>query len=63
MDAGSYHTLNIEIGTNLSIVKERWKNDQLQRIKDAEEASKRPKVVMVAIEEAMPILALCITTG
>ena len=51
MDAGSYHTLNIEIGTNLFIVKEHWKNDQLQRIQDAEEASKRPKVVMVAIEE------------
>ncbi len=51
MDAGSYHTLNIEIGTNLSIVKEHWKNDQLQRIKDAEEAGKRPKVVIVAVEE------------
>ena len=51
MDTGSYHTLNVEIGTNISIIKERWKNDQFQRIQDAEEASKRPKVVMVAIEE------------
>jgi protein pelota len=51
MDAGSYHTLNIELGTNLSIFKEHWKNDQLQRIKDAEEAGKRPKVVIVAVEE------------
>jgi protein pelota len=51
MDTGSYHTLNIEIGTNLSVIKEHWKNDQLQRIHDAEEASKRPKVVMVAVEE------------
>ncbi|WP_440954424.1 mRNA surveillance protein pelota [Methanosarcina sp. Mfa9] len=51
MDAGSYHTLNLELGTNLSIFKEHWKNDQLQRIKDAEEAGKRPKVVIVAIEE------------
>jgi protein pelota len=51
MDVGSYHTLNVEIGTNLSIVKEHWKNDQFQRIEDAEEASKRPKVVMIAIEE------------
>lgn len=51
MDAGSYHTLNIEIGTNLAIVKEHWKSDQLQRIKDAEEAGKRPKVVILAIEE------------
>lgn len=51
MDVGSFHTLNVEIGTNLSIIKEHWKNDQFQRIQDAEEASKRPKVVMVAIEE------------
>lgn len=51
MDAGSYHTLNIEIGTNLSIIKEHWKSDQLQRIQDAEEAGKRPKVVILAIEE------------
>jgi protein pelota len=51
MDVGSYHTLNVEIGSNLSIVKEHWKSDQFQRIQDAEEASKRPKVVMVAIEE------------
>jgi protein pelota len=51
MDVGSYHTLSVEIGSNLSIVKEHWKSDQFQRIQDAEEASKRPKVVMVAIEE------------
>ncbi|AKB27290.1 putative cell division protein [Methanosarcina siciliae T4/M] len=51
MDAGSYHTLNVEIGTNISIFKEHWKNDQLQRIQDAEEAGKRPKVVIVAVEE------------
>lgn len=51
MDTGSYHTLNVEIGTNLSIIKEHWKNDQFQRIQDAEEASKRPKVVIVAVEE------------
>jgi protein pelota len=38
MDAGSYHTLNVEIGTNISIIKDHWKNDQLQRIQDAEEA-------------------------
>ncbi|AKB23063.1 mRNA surveillance protein pelota [Methanosarcina sp. WH1] len=51
MDTGSYHTLNVEIGTNISIVKEHWKNDQFQRIQDAEEAGKRPKVVLVAVEE------------
>lgn len=51
MDVGSYHTFNIEEGTNLSISKKEWKNDQLERIKEAEEASSRPSVIMVGVEE------------
>jgi protein pelota len=51
MDAGFYHTLNIEEGTNVSIVKEEWKSDQLERIREAEEAGKRPSVILVGIEE------------
>ncbi len=50
IDEGAYHTLNIEDGTNLSVVK-KWKNDQLERIKEAEIASKRPKVIIAMIEE------------
>ncbi len=50
MDIGSYHTLNIEQDTQLSIVKN-WKSDQLERIKEAEKASKRPKVIIVCLEE------------
>ncbi|HEY9205412.1 MAG TPA: mRNA surveillance protein pelota [Candidatus Methanoperedens sp.] len=50
MDAGAYHTLNIEEGTDFSIIK-KWKNDQLERIKEAEIASRRPKVIIATIEE------------
>ncbi|MFA0823241.1 MAG: mRNA surveillance protein pelota [Methanomethylovorans sp.] len=50
MDIGSHHTFNIEEGTELSIVKV-WKKDQLERIEEAEIASKRPSVIIVAIEE------------
>ena len=50
MDAGAYHTLNIEEGTDISIIK-KWKNDQLERIKEAEIASRRPKVIIATIEE------------
>ncbi len=50
IDAGAYHTLNIEEGTNLSIIKE-WKNDQLERLREAELAAKRPKVIIATIEE------------
>ena len=50
IDAGAYHTLNIEEGTNLSIVKQ-WKNDQFERIYEAVIASKRPRVIIATIEE------------
>lgn len=50
MDIGSYHTLNIEVGTDLSIIK-RWRLDQLQRIEEAVAESQRPKVVLALVEE------------
>ncbi|VUT24429.1 MAG: Peptide chain release factor subunit 1 [Candidatus Methanolliviera sp. GoM_oil] len=50
IDLGSYHTLNIEPGTELSIIKE-WKKDQLDRIKEAVNASNQPKIVILTVEE------------
>ncbi|TQD25129.1 mRNA surveillance protein pelota [Methanolobus vulcani] len=50
MDAGHYHTFNVEEGVDLSIIKN-WKKDQIERIDEAEASSKRPKVVILAIEE------------
>ncbi|MGB3906912.1 MAG: mRNA surveillance protein pelota [Methanomethylovorans sp.] len=50
MDIGSHHTFNIEEGTDLSIIKI-WKKDQLERIDEAEVASRRPSVIIVAVEE------------
>ncbi|WP_340820459.1 mRNA surveillance protein pelota [Methanolobus sp. WCC4] len=50
MDVGHYHTFNVEEGLDISIIKT-WKKDQLERIDEAEKSSKRPKVVIVAIEE------------
>ncbi|RZB32210.1 MAG: protein pelota [Candidatus Argoarchaeum ethanivorans] len=50
MDTGSYHTLNIEVGTQLSIIKT-WQADQIERIKEAVAEAKRPSVIIVTIEE------------
>jgi len=50
IDIGSYHTLNIEVGNDLSIIK-RWRQDQFQRIREAVAESERPKVVLALIEE------------
>ncbi|MDF2955199.1 MAG: Stalled ribosome rescue protein Dom34 [Candidatus Alkanophagales archaeon MCA70_species_2] len=47
---GSYHTLNIEPGVELSIIKA-WKKHQLKRVEDAERAAARPKVIILTIEE------------
>jgi protein pelota len=48
-DSG-YHTINITVGKELSIIK-KWKEEQLHRIKEAEDAARRPEIVIVTIEE------------
>ena len=50
IDTGAYHTINIEEGTDISIIKT-WKSDQFERIKEAQIASMRPKVIIATIEE------------
>jgi protein pelota len=57
IDIGSYHTLNIEVGTDLSIIK-RWRPDQLQRIDEAVAESLRPRVVLALIEDGEATLGV-----
>lgn len=47
---GSYHTINIEVGSTPKIVKS-WKAFQLDRINDAVRSTKEPKILIVAIDE------------
>ena len=54
-DSG-YHTINIPVGKELSIIKEEWKDEQLKRIREAEEAAKQPEIVIVTIEEGEAVL-------
>ncbi|ABR54997.1 putative translation factor pelota [Methanococcus vannielii SB] len=48
---GSYHTLDIEPFTQISIQKN-WKKWDLTRLKEAEESGKRPKVVVVILDDS-----------
>lgn len=50
IDAGMYHTLNIEPYSELSTIKH-WKADQIERIRDAIEAARLPEIEIVTIEE------------
>ncbi len=56
-DSG-YHTINIPVGKELSIIKEVWKDEQLKRIREAEEAAKRPEIVIVTIEEGEAVIGV-----
>ncbi len=55
LDVGAYHTLNIEPYTELSIVKH-WKSDQIESIREAIEASNRPEIEIVTIEEGEAVI-------
>ncbi|MCX8172234.1 MAG: mRNA surveillance protein Pelota, partial [Archaeoglobaceae archaeon] len=50
IEESGYHTLNIVVGKELSILK-KWKEEQLKRIRKAVESSKKPEVVVLTIEE------------
>ncbi len=50
IDESGYHTINVTVGKEVSIIK-RWKEEQLKRIREAVEASKRPEVLILTLEE------------
>lgn len=49
-DLGQFHTLNITVGDDLTIQKEKWEDTHLQRIKEAIEASKQSLITLLAID-------------
>lgn len=56
-DVGKHHSFNVELGSEVAIVKE-WRADDLRRIKDAVRASRRPRVLLVALDDSSAELAL-----
>jgi protein pelota len=55
--AGSYHTLNVQPGMVVTVVKERWQAHELIRVKDAENVIKA-KILLVAMEEGYAELGI-----
>jgi protein pelota len=56
-DLGSYHTLNIETGIELSISKEEWQDHQIDIVREAISATTRPLLTFVAIDDEEATLA------
>ena len=55
---GKYHTIAIEEGTVVTIEKPRWKEHHIERLKEAVEASKRARVMIVVIDDGEADMAL-----
>lgn len=55
---GKYHTLAIEEGTVVTIQKERWKRHHLERLKEAVEASRRARIMIVVVDDGEADIAL-----
>jgi protein pelota len=57
-DLGAHHTLNLEEGDVISVVKVQWRMSTLDRIKRAIEDAKRPTIVFVSLENDEATLAV-----
>lgn len=55
---GKYHTIAVEEGSVITIKKPKWKGYQLDRLKQAVEASQRAKIMIVVIEDGEVDMAL-----
>ena len=56
-DIGQHHTLMVGPGDAVAIVKPEWKDVHFERIKRAVEASDRPTVMFVAVEDTEAVIA------
>ncbi len=57
-DHGSYHTLNLTEGDELTVIKEEWKSHELDRLEEAVEHSKRPLITFLALEQNDAVIAV-----
>lgn len=64
-DLGSYHTFNIDAEemAPISIVKERWRSHQLERIDEAVKQRTQPILVFVSLDEDTATIALLHQSG
>lgn len=62
-DFGRFHTLTFEVQDDFKITKERWRMHELQRIKEAVDATKTPRVAVISIEEGEALIAFAHAYG
>jgi protein pelota len=63
VNIGSYHTINIEPGDTLTIIKDHWPKFVLDRLKEATKSQLRPMCLLVTIEDGIAELFLAADFG
>ena len=58
---GSHHTLRVEPGTELSVIKARWTSQQLKRLSEA--GARRPKILVLTLDRDEAQLAMLGESG
>src|SRR2546427_2136905 len=56
-DLGRHHTLNVGVDDDLTIVKETWREHHIRRIQEAIDATERPQVTVLSIDDEEALLA------
>ncbi len=57
-DLGSYHTLNLTTDDRLTIIKDEWKDHELDRLREAVDRSEEPLITFLAMEENDAVIAI-----
>ena len=52
VSVGTYHTLNLDLTNAITIIKNEWSKYYLEMLKEAEEASKKPKICLIATDKS-----------
>lgn len=63
VNIGSHHTINVEVGSTLTIIKEHWPRYIIKRLEDAAKASSNPVCLIVTIEDGVAELLLAADFG
>jgi len=60
---GTHHTLSIQEGNDVKILKEKWLNFELDRIDEAVKATRRPHVIIICIDDESAVFAAVRQSG
>jgi protein pelota len=63
VNMGAHHTLNIEVGDDVKVQKQRWRGYELDRIQEAVRATRRPSVIIVAIDDEVAVFTAVRQSG